>query len=67
MRLYYYVALKVMWKKSYVHRDVSAANIIIYKGRARLIDLEFAKKYATAPSNPVRTVRSVFPYFIKAA
>lgn len=54
----YYLALKVMWKKSYVHRDVSAANIIMYKGRARLVDLEFAKKYATPPSNPVRTVRS---------
>ncbi|KJA13396.1 hypothetical protein HYPSUDRAFT_195778 [Hypholoma sublateritium FD-334 SS-4] len=53
-------ALKVMWKTSYVHRDVSAANIIIYKGRARLVDLEFAKKYAMPPSNPVRTASYSF-------
>lgn len=54
-------ALQVMWKKHYVHRDVSVANIIIYQGRAKLVDLEFAKKYATPPSSPVRTVRSTLP------
>lgn len=48
-----------MWKKQYVHRDVSAANIVIYKNRARLIDLEFAKKFGTPASSAFRTVRSL--------
>lgn len=45
-----------MWRKGYVHRDISDGNIILYGGRARLVDLEFAKKYGTGPSSPVRTV-----------
>ncbi|KJA23921.1 hypothetical protein HYPSUDRAFT_86460 [Hypholoma sublateritium FD-334 SS-4] len=48
-------ALGVMWRKGYVHRDISDGNILLYGGRARLVDLEFAKKYGTGPSSPVRT------------
>lgn len=49
-------ALKHMAKRGYVHRDVSAGNIIIYNGRAKLADLEFAKEYGAGQSSYVRTV-----------
>ncbi|KAF8811241.1 hypothetical protein BYT27DRAFT_7336283 [Phlegmacium glaucopus] len=48
-------ALAFLTKKGYVHRDVSPGNIIIYNGRAKLNDLEFAKEYGTVTSNNVRT------------
>ena len=40
-----FLALAFLTKKGYVHRDVSPVNIIIYKGRAKLNNLEFAKQY----------------------
>jgi len=48
-------ALAFLTKKGYVHRDISPGNIIIYGGRAKLNDLEFAKEYGTGTSNYVRT------------
>ncbi|KAF8966229.1 hypothetical protein BDZ97DRAFT_2074195 [Flammula alnicola] len=48
-------ALSVMSRKGYVHRDISTGNIIMYEGRARLADLEFAKEYGTGTLNNVRT------------
>ena len=39
-----------------MHRDISPGNIIIYDGRAKLNDLEFAKEYGTGASNYIRTV-----------
>ena len=51
-----FLALAFLTKKGYVHRDVSPENIIIYKGRAKLSDLEFAKQYESGTSNHIRTV-----------
>ncbi|KAF8811221.1 hypothetical protein BYT27DRAFT_7252939 [Phlegmacium glaucopus] len=48
-------ALAFLTKKGYVHRDVSPGNIIIYNGRAKLNDLEFAKEYGSGTSKEVRT------------
>ena len=39
-----------------MHRDISPGNIIIYQGRAKLSDLEFAKRYESGASNHIRTV-----------
>ncbi|KAF8811240.1 hypothetical protein BYT27DRAFT_7184620 [Phlegmacium glaucopus] len=47
--------LAFLTKKGYVHRDISPGNIIIYNGRAKLNDLEFAKEYGSGTSNNIRT------------
>lgn len=54
-----HIALKYMAEKGYVHRDVSAGNILIYKHCSILADLEFAKEYGVAQSSYVRTVCSL--------
>ena len=51
-----FLALAFLTKKGYVHRDISPGNIIIYKGRAKLADLEFAEEYGTGSSNNIRIV-----------
>ena len=56
-----FLALAFLTKKGYVHRDISPGNIIIYKGHAKLNDLEFAKEYGTRTSNNIRTVSHVPP------
>ncbi|KAF8813209.1 hypothetical protein BYT27DRAFT_7181632 [Phlegmacium glaucopus] len=48
-------ALAFLTKRGYVHRDISPGNIIIYNGRAKLSDLEFAKEYGSGTSNNIRT------------
>lgn len=53
-----FTALSVMWKKNYTHRDISPGNIIMYKGRAKLSDLEFAAGYGTIPREDIRIVRA---------
>ena len=50
------LALTFLTRKGYVHRDISPGNIIFYEGRAKLSDLEFAKKYKSGASSDVRTV-----------
>ena len=50
------IALAFLTKKGYVHRDMSPGNIIVYNGRAKLNDLEFAKEYGTGASTNIRTV-----------
>jgi hypothetical protein len=35
---------------------MSPGNIIVYNGRAKLNDLEFAKEYGTGASTNIRTV-----------
>lgn len=35
--------LKVLHDNDWVHRDISVANIYVYKGRGLLGDLEYAK------------------------
>ena len=45
-----------MAKRGYVHRDVSAGNILMVDGRAKLADLEFTKLYGTGQTSYVRTV-----------
>ncbi|KJA27947.1 hypothetical protein HYPSUDRAFT_156193 [Hypholoma sublateritium FD-334 SS-4] len=49
------LALRFMAKRGYIHRDVSAGNIILYQNRAKLADLEFAKEYGIGQSSYVRT------------
>ncbi|KJA27032.1 hypothetical protein HYPSUDRAFT_198334 [Hypholoma sublateritium FD-334 SS-4] len=49
------LALKFMAKRGYVHRDVSAGNVLMYNGRAKLADLEFAKVYGSGQTSYVRT------------
>ena len=48
----------------YVHRDLSASNILLVKGGlrivAKLLDLEYAKFYSETFSHDVRTVRDPF-------
>lgn len=51
-----------MAKRGYIHRDVSAGNIILYQNRAKLADLEFAKEYGIGQSSYVRMV--CLPCFI---
>ena len=55
------IALAFLTKKGYVHRDISTGNIIIYEGRAKLSDLEFAKLYESGTSNHIRTVSQTPP------
>lgn len=45
-----------MAKKGYVHRDVSAGNILWFGDHAKLSDLEFAREYGTGGSSDARTV-----------
>lgn len=47
------VALEHMWLRGYVHRDVSAANVLIIDGHGVLVDLDYAKT-----GEDLRTVRS---------
>jgi serine/threonine protein kinase len=56
-----FLALAFLSEKGYVHRDISPGNIIIYEGRAKLSDLEFAKQYESGTSNFIRTVRQPPP------
>jgi Fungal protein kinase len=51
----------------YVHRDVSAGNVLFYKGAGILCDLESAKRTTDLITHEVRTVRSIllrlsYPY-----
>jgi serine/threonine protein kinase len=52
-------ALEIMHILGYVHRDVSAGNILFYQGAGMLCDLEFAKKTTDLTTYEVRTVGSV--------
>jgi hypothetical protein len=50
-------ALQIMHIVGYVHRDVSAGNILFWKGTGILSDLESAKKTTDLSIHEVRTVR----------
>ena len=58
------LALAFLTQKGYVHRDISPGNIIFYEGRAKLSDLEFAKKFESGTSNHIRTVSHPPPPYI---
>ena len=53
-----FLALAFLTKRGYVHRDVNPGSIIIYEGRAKLSNFEFAKQYegAQVTSNRIRIV-----------
>ena len=51
-----FVSLTFLMRKGYVHQDISPGNIIFYEGRAKLSDLEFAKKYMSGALSDVQTV-----------
>jgi serine/threonine protein kinase len=40
-----FLALIIMQSKGYIHRDVSAGNILFHNNRGKLSDLEFSEKY----------------------
>ncbi len=45
----------------YVHRDISAGNIILCNGVGKISDLEYAKKFLSqGPVNDPKTVRLDF-------
>jgi hypothetical protein len=50
------IALEIMHILGYVHRDVSAGNILFWKSAGILSDLEFAKKSSDLTIHEVRTV-----------
>lgn len=50
------LALEIMHILGYVHWDVSAGNILFWKGTGILSDLEFTKKYSDLTIHEVRTV-----------
>ena len=56
------LALRVIHKAGWVHRDLSPANLYLYKDpktntkRGIIGDLEYAKKTGTEASSDVRTV-----------
>ncbi|KAJ2976429.1 hypothetical protein NUW54_g11566 [Trametes sanguinea] len=39
------LALQILFLASWIHRDVSSGNILSYKGRGKLSDLEYAKEF----------------------
>jgi len=47
-----------MHMAGYVHRDVSAGNILFWNNAGLLSDLEFAKKTSDLTVHEVRTVRA---------
>ncbi|KAI0328259.1 hypothetical protein GY45DRAFT_1208483, partial [Cubamyces sp. BRFM 1775] len=38
-------ALQILFLISWIHRDVSSGNILFFKGRSKLCDLEYAKEF----------------------
>jgi serine/threonine protein kinase len=46
-----------MHEHGYVHRDISTGNILLYGGRGKLSDLEYAKEMGTGLPHEVGTVR----------
>jgi hypothetical protein len=53
------LALQIMHILGYVHRDVSAGNILFWDGAGILSDLEFAKKTSDLTMHEVRTVCAI--------
>ena len=45
-----------MAQKDYVHRDISGGNILFYKGRGKLCDLDYAITPNSRGQHGVRTV-----------
>ncbi|KAK0206729.1 hypothetical protein DFS33DRAFT_1316735 [Desarmillaria ectypa] len=53
--------LQYMFIGHYVHRDISAGNILLCDGTARISDLEYAKKYLSdGPKNDPKTGTPVY-------
>ena len=52
------LALKLLWKFNYVHRDISTGNIFWdnVKEVGRLSDIEFMKKTSDTTSHDMKTV-----------
>ena len=50
------VALDVLRRLGYVHRDVSPGNILLYEGRGILADMEYAKHQDDTSTHDVRSV-----------
>ena len=54
-------ALQILFLVSWIHRDVSSGNILSFKGRGKLSDLEYAKEFNLSiggRSSDPKTVRS---------
>jgi serine/threonine protein kinase len=56
--------LRILSQLGYVHRDISAGNILYVGGVGKLSDLEFLKEFTTTDVHEVRTVRTVLDSLI---
>ena len=54
------LALNALHACGWVHRDVSAGNVLIHDGVGKLADFEFAKAESDKGTHCVRTVRDTF-------
>ena len=53
--IFYCIALQLLRKLGWVHRDVSVGNILSYEGEAKLADFEYAKRVGNVKSHEMRT------------
>ncbi|KAK0461954.1 uncharacterized protein EV420DRAFT_1665595 [Desarmillaria tabescens] len=52
--------LQYMFMGHYVHRDISAGNILLCDGMAKISDLEYAKKFPSGPKDDPKTGTPVY-------
>lgn len=51
-----FLALQLLHKYDFVHRDISTANIFCLDGQGKVGDLEYTKKQDLVSSHEIRTV-----------
>jgi Fungal protein kinase len=51
--------LRWLFRAGYVHRDISAGNVLCVNGSGRLSDLEFCKNYKTTPRSTEHEMKTV--------
>ncbi|KAH9850928.1 hypothetical protein C2E23DRAFT_833446, partial [Lenzites betulinus] len=54
------LALQILFLISWIHRDVSAGNILFYEGRGKLCDLEYAKEFNLAVGRRSSDPKTIF-------
>ncbi|KAJ3892505.1 hypothetical protein GG344DRAFT_25254, partial [Lentinula edodes] len=53
------IALSYMHSAGFVHRDISAANVLVKDGNAKLIDLEYSKRVQPGIQSGTSDVKTV--------